>query len=91
MQVIAKAAFAASLLCCIALGTAPAAAQAYYYYFGEPYNVWARLPHHRYYAPRPFFPYGAAYYGDPFCYPEVGVCCPRGFILQKRVCTPIGW
>ncbi len=90
MQVIAKAAFAASLLCCIVLGTAPAVAQAYYY-FGGPYNVWVRLPHHRYYAPRPFFPYGAAYYGDPFCYPEVGVCCPRGFILQKRVCTPIGW
>ncbi len=61
------------------------------YYFSGPYNVWVRLPHHRYHAPRPFFSYGSAYYGDPFSYPQFGVCCPGGFILQKRACTPIGW
>ncbi len=87
MKIISKLALAAAFLWWVNLGISPAVAQAYYYYYSG--NAWVYLPHHG--QPRPFFPYGRAYYGDPFCYPQYRICCPRGFILRRGVCQPIGW
>ncbi len=69
----------------ISLQISSAVAQTYYYSG----NAWVYLP--RYGPPQPFFPNGRAYYGDPFCYPQYRICCPRGFVVRRGVCIPIGW
>jgi hypothetical protein len=55
-------------------------------YFDPKFNAPVCIPDHIYYSPKPYFPfYGPAYFGDPTCYPQNGMCCPAGFILRNRV------
>ena len=93
MRTIAKAAIAAGFFfCCTVFATVPSMAQGPYCYFDPKYNAPVCIPDQRYYVPKRYFPfYGPAYFGDPSCYPQYGMCCPAGFILQKRVCRAIGW
>ena len=96
MRTIVKAAIATGFFCCAMLATVPSMAQGPYCYFDPKYNAQVCIPNHIYYTPKRYFPfYGPAYFGDPTCYSQYGMCCPAGFILQNRaqnrLCVAIGW
>jgi hypothetical protein len=92
MRTIAKAAIAAGFFCWASFAPGRSMAQGPYCYFDWDFNARVCIPHHRYYQPQRYFPnLGRAYYGDPSCYPQYGICCPAGFVLKNRVCVPIGW
>ena len=92
MRTIAKAAIAASFFCWAVFAPGRSTAQGPYCYFDPKFNARVCIPDQRYYRPKRYFPfYGRAYFGDPTCYPQYGICCPAGFILQNRVCIAIGW
>jgi hypothetical protein len=96
MKTIAKASIVVGFFCWAVFASRPSMAQGPYCYFDPKYNALVCIPDHRFYAPKRYFPfYGPAYFGDPTCYPQYGMCCPAGFILrfilQKRVCVAIGW
>jgi hypothetical protein len=96
MRTIVKAAIAVGFFCWAFFATGPLMAQGPYCYFDPNYNGTVCIPNHIYYTPKRYFPfYGPAYFGDPTCYPQYGMCCPAGFllqiVLQNRICRAIGW